>query len=640
MAAGLAPPVANAAQGVQLPPASRQSGAGVTQIDPAAHSAARVWNEALLGAIRQDTPRPSVHARNLFHVSAAMYDAWAAYSPDLAWLHDESMPPAPQAARREALSYAAYRLIGHRFEGSPAHPAIQAQLDSVMAGLGFDSAETGTSGDSPAALGNRVAETYIQFGLGDGSNEPGNYSDTLGYNPINVPMLVQLPGTGGLADINRWQPLIPPGAPGPQTFLTPHWYGVEPFAIERPPDGGLYLDPGTQPLLGGPGDAELRANVIELIEFGATLDPQDGATIDISPGARGNNTLGSNDGDGHALNPATGAPYATNPVLLGDWSRVLAEFWADGPKSSTPPGHWNEIANSVTDAIAVKRVGGDGPPVSDLEWDIKLYLALNGAVHDAAIAGWEVKYVYESARPITLIRGMAEFGQSSDDTLASWHPDGLPLLEGLIELVTVESTAPGERHEHLAGHVGEVAVRGWRGHPADPETQVGGVGWVRAVEWLPYQARNFVTPPFGGYVSGHSTFSRSAAEVLAGFTGSEYFPGGLGEFTVEVGGEFELDFEYGPSEPVTLQWATYFDASDEAGLSRIYGGIHPSFDDLPGRIMGHDVGREALEAAFALFAEPQGGAGRPIAVPTRAPWSITLLILATGLLGWRRLASS
>lgn len=43
------------------------------------HSIARVWNEVLLEAIRADYARPTVHARNLFHVSVVMYDAWAAY---------------------------------------------------------------------------------------------------------------------------------------------------------------------------------------------------------------------------------------------------------------------------------------------------------------------------------------------------------------------------------------------------------------------------------------------------------------------------------------------------------------------------------------------------------------------------------
>ena len=50
------------------------------------------------------------------------------------------------------------------------------------------------------------------------------------------------------------------------------------------------------------------------------------------------------------------------------------------------------------------------------------------------------------------------------------------------------------------------------------------------IDWVPYQRKTFVTPPFAGFTSGHSTFSRAAAEVLTRFTGAPYFPGGLGEF--------------------------------------------------------------------------------------------------------------
>ena len=102
---------------------------------------------------------------------------------------------------------------------------------------------------------------------------------------------------------------------------------------------------------------------------------------------------------------------------------------------------------------------------------------------------------------------------------------------------------------------------------------------------MPYQKKTFVTPAFPGYFSGHSTFSRAAAEVLAAFTGSKWFPGGLGSYTIT-----HLSFEAGPTQPVTLQWASYFDASDQAGVSRIYGGIHPPVDDFTGRRVGSQVG--------------------------------------------------
>jgi len=116
--------------------------------------------------------------------------------------------------------------------------------------------------------------------------------------------------------------------------------------------------------------------------------------------------------------------------------------------------------------------------------------------------------------------------------------------------------------------------------------------------WVPYQLDTFVTPSFPGYVSGHSAFSRAGAEVLTAFTGSEFFPDGLGEWAIPEGW---LRFDEGPSEPVTLQWATYFDAADQAGISRLYGGIHIESDDLAGRMMGASCGKGAVKKAFALF---------------------------------------
>jgi hypothetical protein len=197
-----------------------------------------------------------------------------------------------------------------------------------------------------------------------------------------------------------------------------------------------------------------------------------------------------------------------------------------------------------------------------------------------------------------MIRYMGGKGQSSDVGGPSYDPEGLPLEPGLVEVITAESSAPGERHAHLAGHRGEIAIRAWRGNPEDPATQRGGVGWIRAVDWLPYQLPTFVTPAFAGYVSGHSTFSRAAAEVLTAFTGDSYFPGGVLEWPVPVG---TLKTEAGPTRDLTLQWATYFDAADGAGISRLYMGIHVSPDDFEGRKIGSTCGKSAWALAQRYF---------------------------------------
>ena len=62
-----------------------------------------------------------------------------------------------------------------------------------------------------------------------------------------------------------------------------------------------------------------------------------------------------------------------------------------------------------------------------------------------------------------------------------------------------------------------------------------------------------------------------------------------------------LEFESGPDDEIVLQWATYADASDEAGISRLYGGIHISADDVRGREIGFECGRNAWALAQQYY---------------------------------------
>jgi len=387
---------------------------------------------------------------------------------------------------------------------------------------------------------------------------------------------------------------------GVQQAIGPHWGSVKGFALPDAGTTGVPIDPGPPPKLGDPAtDQAFKDEAVEVIRDSSLLDPANPATIDISPGALGGNSLGSNDGDGHPVNPVTGQPYAPDVVNLGDFGRVMAEFWADGPKSETPPGHWNVLANLVSDELAPNlRIAGTGPSVDRLQWDVKLYLALNGAVHDAAIAAWGLKGYYDSVRPISMIRYMGGLGQSSDPDLSSFDKEGLPLAPGLVELITGETTAPGQRHAALAGHEGEIAIHAWAGNPADPKTQTGGVTWILATTWVPFQLPTFVTPAFPAFASGHSTFSRAAAEVLTGFTGNAYFPGGISGYTIRAG---SLKFEKGPTTDIRLEWATYFDAADQAGQSRLWGGIHIPADDLVGRRIGSECGKAAWTLAQGYY---------------------------------------
>ena len=573
-------------------------------------SVARLWNEALLDAIRRDFPAPTVHARNLYHTSAAMWDAWAAYdaSADGVFVTDKIEHVDPTGARNRAISYAAYHVLSDRYRDAVGGAESLRQFDELMASLCYPTDLTSTRGDTAAALGDRIAKRVIAEGLRDGSRERQGYTSA-DYVPANEPMFVEVAGAY-MADPNRWQPLALDvaitqngqlQADGPQSFVGPHWGFVDAFALPEPGESGMPIDPGPPPRLGDPlTDDEFKAAAVDVLRYSSTLDPRDeGSLVDISPATFGGAPLGTNDWTGHQQNPITGEPYTPVLVPRADFGRALAEFWADGPDSETPPGHWNTLANAVADHPGFeRRIGGEGDLVDSLEWDVSMYLALNGAVHDAAVAAWGSKGYYDYTRPISMIRWMGGLGQSSDPTLPSYHPDGLPLVEGAVELITEASAAPGERHAHLADHLGEVAVWAWAGNPADPQTDIGGVDWIRAVEWVPYQRPTFVTPAFAGYVSGHSTFSRAAAEVLVAMTGSPYFPGGLATWTIPTG---SLLHEAGPSVDVPLQWATYYDAADQAGISRLYGGIHVEADDLQGRIIGAQCGKAAWELASRYF---------------------------------------
>jgi hypothetical protein len=572
-------------------------------------SVARRWDEALLDAIRRALPAPTVHARNLFHTSVAMWDAWAAYEPTaIGYLVNEKDTASDVAAARdEAISYAAYRVLSERYIKSVGGAQSLSEFADLMDSMCYSLTVTTTDGDSPAAVGNRIAAAIIAYGKTDGSNEDGGYAST-DYKPVNPPLVVAQPGTT-MTDPNHWQPLqiehmiSQNGIPvtnGVQQAIGPDWGHVNSFGLPPDTGTGTPIDPGPPPRLGDPAtDQAFKDQAVQVIRDSSMLVPADGTMIDISPAALGGNSLGANDGHGHAINPDTGQPYQPDMVLQGDFGRIMAEFWADGPKSETPPGHWNVLANLVSDELSPNlRIAGKGDPVDRLQWDVKLYLAVNGAVHDAGIAAWGLKGHYDSARPISMIRYMGGLGQSSDPALPSYNKEGLPLVPGLIELITKQTTAPGGPHAALKGHEGEIAIRAWAGNPADPKTQVGGVTWIRAVDWVPYQLPTFVTPSFPGYVSGHSAFSRAAAEVLAGFTGSEYFPGGMSGYTIKAG---SLKFEKGPTTDIHLQWATYYDASDQAGQSRLWGGIHTQADDFTGRIIGSECGKAAWALAQRYY---------------------------------------
>ena len=612
------------------------------------HSIAREWMEELLHSIRNDLARPTVHARNLFHLSAAIYDVWAFFDEEAepyllgktvnGFTCDSPYLKTFDKSRvdlEEVLSFAANTLLNHRFKNAERYASLANGYTNLMLKYNYRGPTDlkDLSLNQSFALGNFIGQCYVDYGLQDGSNEINQYANQY-YQVTNAPIAPQFPGNPRIVDLNRFQQIeleVFIGQSGfesgeLQPFLGPEWGNVYPFAmtekdrVKKKRDGQnwwVYNDPGAPPKFD---DFENGGHEFYKWNFGMVaiwsghLSPWDDVMWDISPGAQGNSTWlpedwseysdfynvieGGDPGVGHSINPATNQPYETNIVPRGDYTRVLAEFWADGPDSETPPGHWFTILNYVSDhPQLVKKFKGEGEVLSDLEWDIKSYFVLGGAMHDAAVSAWSVKGYYDYVRPLSAIRAVGDKGQAISPNLPDYDVEGFGLVQDHISLV-----APGDPLSVFDNDaLYKIKLKAWRGPRfiGDPRTSQAGVDWILAEDWWPYQRPTFVTPPFAGYVSGHSTFSRAAAEVLTLFTGDEFFPGGMGEFIARKN-QF-LVFEEGPSVDVHLQWATYRDASDQTSLSRIWGGIHPPIDDIPGRKIGIKVGTKAFAFAEKFF---------------------------------------
>src|SRR5215218_282564 len=217
------------------------------------------WSEQTLAAIRVLKTGPTINARAVAIVHTAMYDAWAAYDPTAVGtrLGGSLRRPAAErtdAYKSQAVSYAAYRALLNLF------PARSADFRALMTAMGYDPDDATTDPASPTGVGNQAAAAVLAFRANDRSNQANGYADTIGYVPVNTPDQVN--------DPFRWQPLRHPDGNGGtvvQTYLTPHWGNVTPFALTSrdqflPPgpvyktlqqQEGLVLRPRRQELVAG-----------------------------------------------------------------------------------------------------------------------------------------------------------------------------------------------------------------------------------------------------------------------------------------------------------------------------------------------------------------------------------------------------
>src|SRR5437867_5388604 len=455
-------------------------------------------NEAALQGVRDSRLGAPMVARALAIVQTSVFDAWAAYDHRAVGtrLGGALRRPPPErtlANINTAISFAAYRAAVDLFPGDRV-----SVFEPLMRLLGHDPANTTTDLSTPAGVGNLAARAVLEHRHRDDANqlgdEPGGnpgvaYSDYTGYRSANDPMDLR-PGShfdaATIHDPNRWQPLRYVDASRAvvtQAFVGAHWQHVTPFALSS-----------VAQLRSSSGPARLGSRAFE---------SQARALLGLS-------------------------------AALTDEQKMIAEYWADGPHSELPPGHWNLFAQFVS------RRDHHGAHRHGVETDVKLFFGLTNAIFDASICCWDNKRAFDSVRPITAIRYAFRGPQ-----IRSWGGPyrGTQLLDGS--------------------------------------------------EWLPYQASTFPTPPFAEYSSGHSTFSAAGAEILRRFTRSDRF----GASVTFSSGSSKFEAGAVPSNDLTLRWQTFSDAANEAGVSRRYGGIHFEQADLDARAAGRRVAELAWAQA-------------------------------------------
>jgi hypothetical protein len=406
--------------------------------NPASHaSAALQWNNAMLRGVRDAKLGAPMVSRVLAMVHTCMYDAWAAYDERAigTQLRGALRRPASErtaANKEKAVSYAAFRALSD---------VLPVDTDSVyiplMKQLGYDPNDHSTDIETPVGIGNVTCAAVLEFRHHDKSNQLGDmlagtgqwrpaseggpykdatgpYSDWSGYVPVNAPGTVPA-RTSFTKPLNpdHWQPLTYVDANGNlvlQRFVGAQWCFVTPFALAKGEEFREALGPGPAKYA----SAEYLQQAEELIALTAGLT---------------------------------------------DRQKMISEYWADGPDTEQPPGHWLRFAQFVS--------ARDHHTLDD---DVKMFFALSNAMLDAGIAAWDAKRAYDSVRPVTAI-SLLYRGKK----IRSWGGPG----KGTVEM--------------------------------------------DGAQWIPYQLATFPTPPFPDYVSGHSAYSAAAARILTLWTGSERF---------------------------------------------------------------------------------------------------------------------
>jgi hypothetical protein len=458
------------------------------------------WNDAALQGVRDSKIGPPMVARALAIIHTCIFDAWAAYdrrakSTQLGGTLRRPKAERTDANKAKAISFAAYRASVDLF------PADKATVfDPLMESLGYDASDKSTDTTTPSGIGNVACNAVLAFRHNDGSNQLGNltpsgvpYADYTGYVPVNPPSTVPI-DPSHVVDVNRWQPLTYTDASGHVVtpgFVGAQWYLVKPFALTSNDEFNSFVS------MFGParsGSETFRKQAQDLITLSANLT---------------------------------------------DRQKMIAEYWANGPHTELPPGHWDLFAQFIS-----------ARDHHTVDQDVKMFFVMTNAIFDAGIVAWTAKRTFDSVRPVTAIDFLFQREQ----------------------------------------------IMAWGGPYRGTVTEDGS-------QWIPYQPSTFPTPPFPEFISGHSTFSAAGAEILKRFTHSDDF----GASVTFAPGSSNTEPGLTPQQPVTLSWATFSDAANEAGISRRYGGIHFEAGDLSGRATGRLVAARAWRRAKTYISGEDDG---------------------------------
>jgi hypothetical protein len=319
------------------------------------------WNDAALEAIRVTHPGPPIVARALAIVDTCMFDAWAAYDDRAEGTRFSASLRRPgnegtNDNKEKAISFAAHECLSDLF------PSETAKFNALMGTLGFNPNDDRIDKTIPSGIGNVAAKAVLAFRHHDGANQlgdlnPGPYTDYTGYSPINSPDTT--------VDPNHWQPLQV--GPNTQKFITPHWGKVIPYALKS---GAQFRKQTTPPADYNTDPARYELQAQQVLEYSSNLT---------------------------------------------DEKKVIAEYWADGPNSELPPGHWALFAVFVSERDH-----------HTIDQDVKMFFAVSNAIFDASIASWDAKRYFDYVRPVTAIHFLyagktIESWQGSIDG-ADWKP--------------------------------------------------------------------------------------------------------------------------------------------------------------------------------------------------------------------------